>query len=337
MQRMLTLISVFIALTAAQGSFAQSQQANRMEEHFGDFLDNLKGIFIDARPRPLFQLEDDFRFIDPNGLQWKAPAGTQVDGASIPQIFWSLIGGPFEGSYINASVIHDYYCQTKERTAHDTHRNFYYGMRASQVPEWKATLMHWVVSTFGPSWKLERRITLSQSCIPRPDGTIACSMVPTATIALVDVPPIDLSDPEVLAVAVSKTNAVARTLLTSNGRILDVTASGRVEATNDNIEKNSSEYRQVFLSKDFISSPARLGILSQQGAAGLENVEMWEGNRIPTLKQAVYLTPQTLPQVEKYAPFKLDSRSKSLIKDQLDIKTLETSIQLENHGQQGDY
>lgn len=61
------------------------------------------------------------------------------------------------GRYIHASIIHDKYCDTRERTAHDTHRNFYYGMRASGVSPSKAKLMYWAVRTFGPSWTIEVR------------------------------------------------------------------------------------------------------------------------------------------------------------------------------------
>ena len=41
---------------------------------------------------------------------WTAPKGAKVDGASIPQLFWTPIGGPFEGKYRYASVIHDTEC-----------------------------------------------------------------------------------------------------------------------------------------------------------------------------------------------------------------------------------
>jgi Protein of unknown function (DUF1353) len=44
------------------------------------------------------------------------PAGAIVGGASIPQVFWSIIGGPFEDKYREASVIHDYYCEQKSDT-----------------------------------------------------------------------------------------------------------------------------------------------------------------------------------------------------------------------------
>ncbi len=299
------------------------------QEYFGDFLDQLKGTFItDAAPRPQFKLESDFRFKDPNGLLWITPSGVEVDGASIPQPLWSLIGGPFEGSYINASVIHDHYCRTKQRTAHDTHRNLYYGMRASQVPDWKAKLMHWAVATFGPSWKLEKRVTMKQTCSSIDAFHTTCTSSPATEVVMVEIPAADLSDPVVLATAISKANAVARTLLTSNGKILDVTVNGQVMASLEGIEKNAHAYRQVFASKELVSSPARLGILSSQTAGGLTNVQPWSDSRVPKLSDAVFLTPQTLPMVEQSTPFKLDPRSKDLIKDRIDLKSLESSVYL---------
>jgi|APLak6261677638_1056118.scaffolds.fasta_scaffold01392_2 hypothetical protein len=296
------------------------------QEYFGNFLDKLKGEFIpDAKPRPLFKLESEFRFKDPNGLLWLTPGGTSVDGASIPQALWSFIGGPFEGPYIGASVIHDYYCKTKERTAHDTHRNFYYGMRAAQVPEWRAKLMHWAVETFGPSWKLDKRVVLKQTCTGMPGQQAVCSSVPTVEVKMVSIPPVDLSDPTVLAVAVAKTNAVARTLLTTKGTVLDVTAAGTVAATPENIAASSVAYRQVFASQDFSSSTSRLGLLSQSAGGTLDQVEPWAGGRVPKLREAVVLTDRNISKVEEYAPYKLDPRSKELIRDRIDLKNLEAT------------
>lgn len=293
------------------------------QEDFGDFLDRLKGEFIaDAKPRPLFKVESEFRFKDPNGLLWLTPAGTEVDGASIPQVLWSLIGGPFEGPYISASVIHDYYCKTKERTAHDTHRNFYYGMRAAQVPEWRAKLMHWAVETFGPSWKLEKRVVMKQDCTSLPGQQTVCSSIPAFEVKLVSIPPVDLSDATVLAAAIAKTNAVARTLLTSNGAILDVNMSGSVAGTLDNISSSSSYYRQVFGSQDLSSSVTRLGLLSQSSGGTLDEVEPWAGGRVPKLSEAIVLTDRNIPKIDEFMPYKLDPRSKDLIRDRIVFKNL---------------
>src|SRR5688572_30359773 len=47
------------------------------------------------------RLEEDFAYVDAQGKRWLAPKGSTVNGASIPQEFWSLIGGPFEGPFRN--------------------------------------------------------------------------------------------------------------------------------------------------------------------------------------------------------------------------------------------
>ncbi|KJY70277.1 hypothetical protein TW78_17160 [Vibrio coralliilyticus] len=295
------------------------------EEYFGRFMDQLEGVFIpDAKPRPQFKIESDFRFEDPNGLLWVTPSGTQIDGASIPQFFWSIIGGPFEGKYIHASVIHDHYCRTKERTAHDTHRNFYYGMMASDVPKWKASLMHWAVSTFGPSWKLEKRVVMKQKCSVKDSNVNTCSSVPSVQTITVIEPPVDLTNPEILALAISKTNAVARTLLTSEGRLLDVSSSGQVNATLTSIESNAANYRKLFQSQNILSETDRLGLLSQTDKSSLVHTQPWEGNDIPNFAEVGVLTLKFNDIKAKRLPFKLDSGSRAVILENVDIEAIES-------------
>jgi hypothetical protein len=54
------------------------------------------------------QLISDLTFVDEADLEWPVPKGAEVDGASIPKPFWSIIGGPYEGKYRDASIIHDF-------------------------------------------------------------------------------------------------------------------------------------------------------------------------------------------------------------------------------------
>ncbi|MFB1053056.1 DUF1353 domain-containing protein [Vibrio diabolicus] len=295
------------------------------EEYFGRFMDQLKGVFISkAKPRPQFKIENDFRFEDPNGLVWVAPSGTQVDGASIPQAFWSIIGGPFEGQYINASVIHDHYCRTKERTAHDTHRNFYYGMMASDVPKWKANLMYWAVSTFGPSWKLEKRVIMKQECSEKGNNINTCSVVPSVEFVTVIEPPIDLTNPEVLALAISKTNAVARTLLTSNGELLDVSPSGQVNATLVSIDSNAENYRKLFRSPNIVNETAMLGLLSQTDKSSFITIQPWGNRNIPSYSEVEVLTPKFNKLKTKNMPFKLEPGSHEIILENVDLEVTQS-------------
>jgi hypothetical protein len=91
-------------------------------------------------------------YTDAAGERWPVEAGVVVDGASIPRAFWSLIGGPFEGRYRNASIVHDRFCDLRSRAWAATHRMFYGAMRCSGVPNAKAKLMFYAVHAFGPRW-----------------------------------------------------------------------------------------------------------------------------------------------------------------------------------------
>lgn len=142
-------------LLAAHLSLCCMQAWSQEFEYYGEFSGSPSlAVVQNQTGRPSFRLLDDFTFTDPNGLEWVVPSAWIVDGATIPRAAWSLVGGPLSGRYLNASIIHDKYCDTRERTAHDTHRNFYYGMLAAGVEKKKAAGMYWAVRTFGPSWKL---------------------------------------------------------------------------------------------------------------------------------------------------------------------------------------
>jgi hypothetical protein len=75
-----------------------------------------------------------------------------VDGASIPKFAWSIIGGPFEGKYRDASVIHDVACVARSAPWEYVHLVFYYAMLASGVDKTTAKIMYAAVYHFGPRW-----------------------------------------------------------------------------------------------------------------------------------------------------------------------------------------
>ncbi|WP_157016216.1 DUF1353 domain-containing protein [Mesorhizobium xinjiangense] len=99
------------------------------------------------------KLNQDFTFVDGAALAWTAKKNAVVDGASIPQIFWTTFGPPFVGDYRRASVVHDYFCTVRTRSAEATHRMFYEACRAGGVGETRAQLMYAMVRTFGPNWR----------------------------------------------------------------------------------------------------------------------------------------------------------------------------------------
>ena len=98
-------------------------------------------------------LQEDFTYCDPSGQRWTSPSGATIDGASIPRPAWSPAGSPFVGDYRRASVIHDYYCITKDRPWQKVHRVFYDAMRASGVGIVQAKIFYAAVYQGGPRWQ----------------------------------------------------------------------------------------------------------------------------------------------------------------------------------------
>jgi hypothetical protein len=176
--------------------------------YWGKFVGKVQSEWMgDGRK---MRLLDDFAFIDPNGLEWKAPRGSVVDGASIPRFAWSFIGGPFEGPYRDASVIHDVACEEQRRTWEVVHLAFYYALLASGVDRLTANLMYLAVYYRGPRWPMTLRVEANS---PRdaersvrkqhqldPKSSVRVSRVDGAQFELrVTPPPAELSDADVNA------------------------------------------------------------------------------------------------------------------------------------------
>jgi hypothetical protein len=98
-------------------------------------------------------LLSELRYTDPNGGIWIAPAGSVVDGASIPRSLWTLMGGPFEGKYRNASVLHDVSYDQHTKPWPECDRMFYNAMRCSGVSAVEAGTMYYSLRKFGRHWK----------------------------------------------------------------------------------------------------------------------------------------------------------------------------------------
>jgi len=142
------VLAVALILVGLPGS-AQAAQ-------FGNFIGSVVAEWLtDGRK---MKLVEPFAYVDPHGRRWDAPRGSIVDGASIPKIAWSIIGGPFEGKYRDASVIHDVACVERQREWQVVHDAFYTAMRASGVNQSQA-IMYAAVYHFGPRWPLVRVVS----------------------------------------------------------------------------------------------------------------------------------------------------------------------------------
>jgi hypothetical protein len=138
------------AITYGQAPDPEHRQPRRQRTICNIFSGPVKAEWLnDGRHMKILER---LTYSDPYCRQWEAPAGAIVDGASIPQLAWSLIGGPFEGKYRDASVIHDVACEERSAPWEYVHLVFYYAMLAKGVDRLQAKIMYAAVYHFGPRW-----------------------------------------------------------------------------------------------------------------------------------------------------------------------------------------
>lgn len=135
------LVAITLCLSAVP---AASQQ--RAPHYIGKLV-----LSPDSDGRIMTLLES-FGYADAQNQQWIVPRGAKTDGASIPRLLWPIIGGPFEGKFRTAAVIHDYYCDVRIRPWRSVHRMFYEAMRTSGVEELQAKTIYAGVVYAGPRW-----------------------------------------------------------------------------------------------------------------------------------------------------------------------------------------
>jgi hypothetical protein len=98
----------------------------------------------------LFQLLESFRFIrHPEPIT--VPAGFVTDGASVPRLFWNILG-PF-GSYFEPAIVHDYLysVHNTKYTRPQCDAIFLEAMACANVPWFRRNLIYRCVRLGGGS------------------------------------------------------------------------------------------------------------------------------------------------------------------------------------------
>lgn len=97
----------------------------KVAPHDGDTYILLESVRIIVRGHFIF-IEEGFVF----------------DGASIPRIFWSIIGGNFQPEFLAPSLVHDYLCVTGNVERKEADKIFRELLLMNDVPEFRAALMY---------------------------------------------------------------------------------------------------------------------------------------------------------------------------------------------------
>lgn len=110
-----------------------------------------KPLRIEYMNGKMFKLIESFEYHvgNENSLEIIiVPEGFITDFASIPRLFWTLIGSP-AGEYGKAAVIHDYLYSTQQYSRKKSDFIFYEAMGVLNVSTWKRWIMYKYVRFLG--------------------------------------------------------------------------------------------------------------------------------------------------------------------------------------------
>lgn len=105
---------------------------------------------IVPQPDDQWSFAEDLVWVQDNGLTLTVPAGTAMNGASIPRAFWGLIGHPLETEFVYPAGLHDWECQTRRTPSPIVHQRFREALRAEGVGTIRRAAMYRAVRLFGP-------------------------------------------------------------------------------------------------------------------------------------------------------------------------------------------
>ena len=145
------LVTIALILTSCSSGQKRLWTTGAAQSHKWGFYSGFPETRWDPDGRSMTLL-NELRYTDPKGNVWIAPAGSKVDGASIPKSLWSIMGGPFEGRYRNASVLHDVSYDQHNRPWQECDLMFYNAMRCSGVGAVEAGTMYYSLYKFGRHW-----------------------------------------------------------------------------------------------------------------------------------------------------------------------------------------
>lgn len=273
---LLGFLTLFITVNTSEACFFE-----RTPEELGRFTGNVTGVFIEASyvDRPLFQLTSKLSYEHPDGQIFSSLDKYTVDGASIPRIFWSFIGGPFSGNHLKASVIHDYYtdtcqiiphkeegrkCENKLETYFEddvVHHNYYLGMLAEGVPKWTACAEYLAVKAH-KKWDLDE------------NGHPENIRILGRAIERVDKDYFEKS----LKLTKSSALGAVKALKASNGKLLNIFPETKILANEEGLDDYIARLTLALNEEKYSINSDVLGLLTNEQVESVENIKPWVGN-----------------------------------------------------------
>lgn len=120
-------------------------------------------MIITPHSKNMYKLAESYMFQLDN-VRFLIPKGFVSDGASIPNMFWKLIGTPFSPAYIEAAFVHDYLICTNY-DGKSTDKYFLELLLKNGVNKIKANLMYAAVVLFRKYLEKKNLYNVTMLCI----------------------------------------------------------------------------------------------------------------------------------------------------------------------------
>jgi hypothetical protein len=181
-----------------------------MPNEYGKFSGDPSTRWIEATNGPdrTMRLLEDFSYTDPSGKTWLAPKDSVVDGASIPEALWTMVGSPYTGDYRRASIVHDVACKGASKAQRrKADRMYYYACLCGGCTKRQAIVQYlgvrigaWLPQV--DRWKPLTRRATTKTAVFQQDAA-AASMIGTFYEISADV------EPTIDTISIEKVEAIA--------------------------------------------------------------------------------------------------------------------------------
>lgn len=112
-------------------------------------------MYVDQHGQTVCRTLQDETYYTSAGM-FVVPQGFESDGASLPRLFWRLLGHPFSMDYLWEAVLHDYLyrTQTDSRKVADS---IFFNLLKDKMPV-RSRLIYWSLRLFGwIAWNSNRK------------------------------------------------------------------------------------------------------------------------------------------------------------------------------------
>jgi hypothetical protein len=96
-----------------------------------------------------WETAEDLLYVTNAARRINVPKGFETDGASIPRLFWPIVGHPLNGKHARAATVHDYLYFTGEGSKESADRIFLEAMKTDGVSKLRRNIMYYAVKWFG--------------------------------------------------------------------------------------------------------------------------------------------------------------------------------------------